>query len=87
MPIGGSTIHSIIHSGSSADLTNYVYSEVYAGTGGGSAILNGTLVSLAESSSIEVLVRSITGVTGNIYVLGDKKNVAVGSSSLGGYNV
>lgn len=73
-----------IHSASSANLTGFTYLKVYGGTAGGVATLNGTSVNIAPGSEIELVINSISGVSGDIYLLGMAKNVLVGSSVLGG---
>jgi hypothetical protein len=64
-------ISDVIHLSTSADLTGYTYTEVYAGALG-TITLNGISVTMAATSSIEIIVRSITGDAG-IYLLGRKK--------------
>lgn len=78
---------TIIHAASgvtAAHLTAFTYYNVYAGTGGGTATVNGTPMALGEASSLSVVVRSIDTVTGEIYVMGDKANVSYGSPIIGG---
>jgi len=80
---------SIIHSASTVDaarLTAFTYYNVYAGAGGGTATINGTLMNLGEGSDVSMIVRTINNltVTGNVYLLGDKKNVFDGSPIIGG---
>jgi hypothetical protein len=59
--------------------------QVYAGTGGGSAIINGTSVVLAAGSRFDVMINSISSVSGNTYLLGVPINVMLGTSIIGGY--
>ena len=75
----------IIHSASTANLTGFTYLKVYGGVSGGTATLNGTSVNIAAGSEIDLVVKSISGVSGDIYLLGMPKNVLVGSGVLGGY--
>lgn len=75
----------IIHPASGVTLSAYTYLQVYGGTSGGSATLNGTPVNVAAGSTIDLVIKSISSVSGDIYLLGMKKNVLVGSSVLGGY--
>lgn len=77
-------IPPIIHPASGATLSAYTYMQVYAGTGG-SAIINGTSVVLAAGSRFDVMVNSISNVSGNIYLLGVPINVMLGTSIIGGY--
>jgi hypothetical protein len=75
---------SIVHPAGSANLTGYTYYEVYSGTGGGTATINGTAMTIPAASSIPIIIKSISGVTGDIYVLGDPINVSYGSNIIGG---
>ena len=75
----------IIHAASGATPECYVYLQVYGGTGGGSAIINGTPINVGAGSTIDITVKSITGATGNVYLLGMPRNVLEGSNTLGGY--
>jgi hypothetical protein len=78
---------TIIHSGSSinaASFTAFTYYQVYVGTAGGTAVVNGITMNLAPSSLINMVVRSLSSVTGDIYLLGDKINVSYGSDTVGG---
>ena len=77
-------IPPIIHPASGATLSAYTYMQVYAGTAG-SAIINGTSVVLAAGSRFDVMVNSISNVSGNIYLLGVPINVMLGTSIIGGY--
>ena len=70
---------------SGATLNEEIYLKVYGGASGGTATLNGTLVNIAAGSTIDLAINSISGVSGDIYLLGMPKNVLVGSSVLGGY--
>jgi hypothetical protein len=65
-------INSIIHSASTADLTAYTYTKVYAGVTA-SPTINGTLITMQAGSIIPILVRSISA-TANVFVIGDKIN-------------
>ncbi len=78
-------IPPIIHPASGATLSAYTYMQVYAGTGGGSAIINGTSVILAAGSRFDVMINSISSVSGNTYLLGVPINVMLGTSIIGGY--
>jgi hypothetical protein len=74
----------IISPASGATLNNHTYLGVYCGSGGGSAIVNGTHINFHEGSSVKLLVRSISDVVGNLHLLGFKRYVMDGSSRLGG---
>lgn len=63
-------IHSIIHAAANADVTGFTYSQVYAGAGA-SPTINDTVVVMAAGSTIDILVRTISG-TANVFVIGDK---------------
>jgi hypothetical protein len=75
-------IFSIIVPAGSAVFSAHTYSQVYAG-GAGSATINGTAVTLAAGSKLDLVVGSIASVTGDIYLLGDKKDTFTGSQILG----
>lgn len=75
----------IIHAASGATPECFKYLKVYGGTGGGSAIINGLPINVGAGSTIDIAVNSITGVTGNVYLLGMPRNVLEGSNTLGGY--
>jgi len=77
-------IYSIIHPASGATLSAYTYYEVYAGTGGGVADINGTTINFGESSNTEILVRSIGNISGNLYLLGETKSVSSAGTYIGG---
>jgi len=73
-----SDIHSIIVPAESPVFSAHTYSEVYGGTNGCVAVINGTLVEVASSSNISIWIRSISGGTG-CYLLGDNIDVTQGS--------
>lgn len=64
-------ISHIIHTTSEADLTQNVYTHVYAGVNA-SPTINGDVIDMIAGSSFEILVKSISS-TPNVYVLGRKK--------------
>ena len=67
-------INQIIHpatSATTANMSGFTYDKVYAGTAA-SPTINGTVVSMAAGSTIEILVHSIS-VTADIYLIGIKK--------------
>ncbi len=75
--------YGIIHAAADADLVNYTYFRVYAGAAGAPTI-NGTAVTMAESSTIDVYIRSISP-TADIYVIGEPKNAVDGNTTLSRY--
>jgi hypothetical protein len=78
-------IPSIIHLASQANLTGYTYYEVIGGgVSGGTATINGTIMNIPSSINFGVVVRTISGVTGDVYLGGDPINVSYGSSIIGG---
>ena len=77
-------IYSFIHDNTQVALSAYTYYEVYAGTGGGVAVVNGTTVNFAEGSNVGVLVRNFNYTSGNIYLLGEKKSVSSAGTYIGG---
>jgi hypothetical protein len=76
-------IHSIIVPAESPNLTAHTYTEIYGGTSGCTAIVNGVTVNVASSSNIPIWIRTISATTG-CYLLGENKNVYTGSPVLGG---
>ena len=76
---------SIIHPASGATLSAYTYIEVYAGTGGGSATINGIPFVISEQSNIKIMVNSISAVVGNLYLFGLPISVFQGTPTLSGY--
>lgn len=78
-------IFPIMHPASGATLSAYTYMQVYTGTSGGSATINGTPISLAAGSGFKIMVRTIADVIGDIYLLGVPINVMLGTSIIGGY--
>ena len=75
--------YGIIHEATNADLNNYAYFEIYAGANA-TPTINGTVVTMAAGSTIEVYVRSISA-TANVYVIGEPKNAAEGPATLSNY--
>jgi hypothetical protein len=78
-------IHTVIVPAQSPVFSAHMYTEIYGGSAGCSANINGTIVNVGAQSNISVWVRSISGGTG-CYLLGDNQNVYQGSSGLGGIN-
>jgi hypothetical protein len=78
-------ISTIIVSATSANLSAHTYTEIYGGSAGCVAVINGVSVSVNAGSNLSVLVNSISGGSG-CYLLGEKINVFQGSTGLGGIN-
>lgn len=76
-------IHSIIVSADTANFSAHTYTEIYGGSAGCTAVINGITVNVAAQSSIKLWIRSITGGSG-CYLLGENQNVYQGSGGLGG---
>ena len=74
MPVGN-RIFSIIHAAADADFSANTYSQVYCSVTGG-IVINGVSVAMIGGSKLDIMVKSISG---NAYVLGDKKDVFTGS--------
>jgi hypothetical protein len=74
-------IHSIIVPAQSANLTAHTYTEIYGGMGGCTINVNGVVVNVADSSSISLWIRSVSGGTG-CWLLGENKNVFTGSPTV-----
>lgn len=74
-------IHSIIVAAENANMTAHTYTELYGGTGGCTIIINGVTVNVADSSTIGVAIRSVSGGTG-CYLLGENRDVYEGSPNL-----
>lgn len=78
-------VHSIIVAAQSPRFTAHTYTEVYGGSAGCVANINGTVVNIGAQSNLPIWVRTISGGTG-CYLLGENLNVALGSTGLGGIN-
>jgi len=76
-------IHSIIVSANTPNLTAHTYTEVYGGSAGCTAVINGVTVNVGSQSTIRIKVRTISGGTG-CYLLGENQDVFQGSTGLGG---
>tara|TARA_R110001592_G_scaffold301560_1_gene572930 strand:+ start:199 stop:468 length:270 start_codon:yes stop_codon:yes gene_type:complete len=76
--------YGIIHEAGSADFNNFVYFRIYAGSNA-TPVINGTSVTMAASSTLDVYVKSITGTLTGVYVIGEPKNVADGPTTLSRY--
>lgn len=76
-------INTIIVSATSANLSAHTYTEIYGGSAGCTATINGVSVNIAAGSNLYIVINSITGGSG-CYLLGEKINVFQGSTGLGG---
>lgn len=76
-------MNKVIHESLSADIGNYTYNQVYCG--GATAVsvtINGTVVNMAPSTTLDIMVKSITGAT-NVYLIGIKA-IAVPPTQING---
>ena len=64
-------LNQVIHLTENADMVNYQYDKVYSMVDD-IITINGTQVTMAANSTIEILVKSITSISG-IYLMGHKK--------------
>lgn len=78
-------IHSIIVPAQSPVFSAHMYTEIYGGSTGCVANINGTVVNIGSQSSLNLWIREISGGTG-CYLLGDKQDVYQGTLGLGGIN-
>ncbi len=69
MPIHG--INSIIHKAGDIDVTAFTYTKVYAGVAA-APVINGTAVNMPAGTTIDILVKSISGTLTNVVCIGDK---------------
>tara|TARA_R100000908_G_C3729430_1_gene129322 strand:- start:569 stop:838 length:270 start_codon:yes stop_codon:yes gene_type:complete len=76
--------YGVIHEAGSADFNNFVYFRIYAGANA-APVINGTSVTMAASSTLDVYVISISGTLTNVYLIGEPKNVADGPITLSRY--
>lgn len=77
-----SGVYSIIHEAASADTANYYYNKVYAGSNT-TAVINGTTVTMAGGSELDINVKTISGA--DVYVIGGPINVVNGPQTLSQY--
>jgi hypothetical protein len=77
--------NSVIHLSTAADLTGFTYTQVYAGAGA-TVTINGTSVTMAAGSTIDVRVKTITGAA-SVYVIGSPINVLKQDPNLGSQSV
>jgi hypothetical protein len=74
-------IHSIIVASANANFSAHTYTQVFAGADA-TPIINGVSVTMAGSSILNIKVKSISSTAG-VYLLGEKKDVTQGSTSVG----
>lgn len=75
-------VHSIIVSASSATLSAYSFTEIYAAAAA-TPIVNGVQIAMAAGSSIKIKVNDISNSTG-CFLLGEKINNTYDNPSLNG---
>lgn len=75
-------IHSIIVPANAPVFSAHTYTEIYGGSAGCTAVVNGTSVTMGAASSISIWVRTISGGAG-CFLLGEDNNVIQGSTRLG----
>ena len=76
-----SNIHDVIVSAQTANLTAHTYTEIYGGSAGCTITVNGVVVNVSSSSTINVWVRTVSGGVG-CWLLGTNQNVYQGSTQL-----
>jgi hypothetical protein len=64
-------IHSIIHKAGDINLSAFTYTQVYAGVAA-APVINGTTVNMPAGTTIDILLRTISGALTNVYAIGDK---------------
>lgn len=82
MPIDNK-IYSFIHSATTANLTAFTYSQVYASIAA-SPTINGIIVPLAAGTSLDININSVGGALTGVFLLGEKASVGMGGTSTGG---
>lgn len=73
-------IHSIIVVATAPNFTAHTYTQVYAGAAA-TPTINGLVVTMAAGSSLDIIVKSISS-TANVYLLGENKDVSLGSPTV-----
>ncbi len=73
-------VHSVIVLADAPNLSGHAYTEVYGGSVGCTATINGTVVDIGATSSIFINVNTISGGAG-CFLLGVNKDVYVGYSN------
>ena len=77
-------IASIIREWSDANFTAETYNMIYA-SAVSNAVINGIPVFLVATTQLDFNVRSRSANTSNVYVVGDKKDVTNGTTTLNHY--
>lgn len=78
--MGDSLLPSIIVSASSANFSAHTYYEIFA-SASATPVINGVSVTMPAGSSIRLNIKTLTNGT-NCFLLGDKKDVFLGSNNL-----
>lgn len=78
-------VSTIIVLATAPNLSAHTYTQVYGGSAGCTATINGVAVSVGAGSNLYIVINSITGGSG-CFLLGENKNVFQGSPGLGGIN-
>lgn len=73
-------VHSVIVPADAPVFSAHSYSELYGGSAGCTAIVNGTSVEIGAASSIFININTISGGAG-CYLLGTGRDVYVGYSN------
>jgi len=79
-------VHTVCHAVADADLSLYVYNEIYGGPTGCTITVNGYDIDMGGSSSIFVAINTVSNGAG-CYILGVKQDVVNGSPYLGSISV
>jgi hypothetical protein len=74
-------VYSIIVPALSANTNIHTYTTIYGGSVGCTATINGILINVGASSSINLNVKNIVGGDG-CFLLGDNRDVYFGSPNL-----
>jgi hypothetical protein len=74
------SVPSIIVSAANANFSAHTYTEIYASSAA-TPVINGVSVSMAAGSSLNIMINSLSNGT-NCFLLGDKKDVFLGSTNL-----
>jgi hypothetical protein len=80
------SIYSVVVPAEAANMTAHTYTSIYGGSAGCSIVINGITISMGASSDINIAVNTVSGGTG-CFLLGDNKNVYLGSPNLGSTSV
>lgn len=75
--------NSIIVPAGSANLSAHTYTEIYGGSAGCSIVVNGVTVLVGASSNLNIRINTVSGGSG-CFLLGENKDVYIGSSTIGG---